>query len=164
MNDSTKPITDSAPYLTFYSDWIRMVVYTMNTHIVSANEANELLRSQDHDTLQSVWFDLGLPSAPSKERVAAMYEAFFLAQNGYVRGAPYSSFTNMEELIKQHSQGLITVGELILGLQLHPLQVSAIRQHKSLPYPVQAQVSLRHWDEIVAQAIFAGDQPKPESN
>lgn len=72
---------------------------------------------------------------------------------------PLRTFADMQECRRQYEQGLVTEGELLLALQMTPLQVDAVIAYNRLPYKVQAKHSLSDWDEDVALRTERGDIP-----
>lgn len=73
---------------------------------------------------------------------------------------PYRTFDDMLRCIQQHSDGLLTDGELIMALQMVPHQVVACSLYNHLPLPVHRKVSLADWDDNIADAAEKGTPPK----
>lgn len=60
------------------------------------------------------------------------------------------SFSDMMAFVTQYNDGLLTISELINGLQCSPNQRTALAQHMALPEQIQKQVKLQSWDSVVA--------------
>ena len=67
------------------------------------------------------------------------------------------TFADMIEAIRQQNDGMVTEGELISVLQLHPLQVPALVEYNGLPAAAHRKVKLTDWDESVETAIAKAD-------
>lgn len=72
---------------------------------------------------------------------------------------PHRSFQSMLEAIKQHGEGLVTDGELIMALQMVPHQVLACRLYNNLPLSVHRKVSLSEWDDDIESCAEKGTPP-----
>lgn len=72
---------------------------------------------------------------------------------------PHHTFADMISAIEQHSQGLVTVGELIIALQCTPIQLDAVADYVRIPYSAQRKISLSYWDEVVATKTERNDAP-----
>lgn len=72
---------------------------------------------------------------------------------------PQRTFAEMLECIKQHQQGLVSDGELLLALQMVPHQVKAVVAYNNLPTKLFFKVKLDAWDEDIAAAAERGVPP-----
>ncbi len=72
---------------------------------------------------------------------------------------PHRTFADMLECLKQHQQGLVTDGELLLVVQMVPHQVQAVITYNNLPMKLLNTVSLTDWDESISIAAERGLPP-----
>lgn len=68
---------------------------------------------------------------------------------------PRNTFKDMLECLKQHQQGLVTDGELLLAVQMVPHQVQAVITYNNLPMKLLNTVKLDAWDADIAAAAVA---------
>ncbi len=62
---------------------------------------------------------------------------------------PRHTFQHMNEVIRQHSMGLVTDAEMMSSVQLSPFQVQAVDTYLALPVDVQRKANLQDWDKWV---------------
>jgi hypothetical protein len=117
--------------------------------------------SSHHSTLDEVVYDMTLhPGALDSVKG-------FFAQRGWetslvtresLRAAaislgfietPVRSFKEMQDVLTQHAQGLVTDAEAILALQCTKIQVQAVCAHQNLPLKIHRASSLADWDDWV---------------
>jgi hypothetical protein len=72
---------------------------------------------------------------------------------------PQRTFADMLECLKQHQQGLVTDGELLLVVQMVPHQVQAVITYNNLPLKLLNTVNLTDWDESISVAAERGLPP-----
>lgn len=72
---------------------------------------------------------------------------------------PQRTFADMLECLKQHQQGLVTDGELLLAVQMVPHQVQAVITYNNLPMKLLNTVKLDAWDADIAAAAEKGVPP-----
>ena len=118
--------------------------------------------SSHHSTLDEVVYDLILhPEAlrsvrgffgsrgwdPALVTTESLYAA--AVSLGFVE-TPLRSFKEMQDVLAQHAQGLVTEAEAILALQCTKIQVQAVCAHQNLPLKIHRASSLADWDDWVA--------------
>lgn len=72
---------------------------------------------------------------------------------------PQRTFADMLECLKQHQQGLVTDGELLLVVQMVPHQIQAVITYNNLPLKLLNTVNLTDWDESISVAAERGLPP-----
>ena len=72
---------------------------------------------------------------------------------------PQRTFADMLECLKQHQQGLVTDGELLLVVQMVPHQFQAVITYNNLPMKLLNTVNLTDWDESISVAAERGLPP-----
>ena len=71
---------------------------------------------------------------------------------------PRHTFKHMDEVVRQHSMGLVMDAEMISAVQMSPVQAQAVDAYLALPVDVQRKSQLSDWDKWVedkTNALFS---------